>query len=280
MSKSKTPEELAKQYGIPMNYSLNINPAFIESIKKQPKVETPVKVEKPVKVEFDYKKIVIKNPIIVFQENNRLTPDGDIGPVTMRAMRIAWNKTHIQVAHLLGQASHESANFTRLVENTNYSAQGMANTWPTRFAVNPRDKIKQPNALALNLHRNSEAIANNVYANRMGNGSVESGDGSLHRGYGVLQLTGKDNQRKFSEYVKDPAILKYPILIASKYALESAIFFFDRNNLWRFATDTSTDSIDKVSDGVNRGNPYASGYAIGFDERKSETLHFASIKEI
>jgi predicted chitinase len=45
----------------------------------------------------------------------------------MRAMRIAWNKTHIQVAHLLGhQASHESANFTRLVENTN-SAQGMAN---------------------------------------------------------------------------------------------------------------------------------------------------------
>jgi hypothetical protein len=52
---------------------------------------------------------------------------------------------------------------------------------------------------------------------------------------------------------------------------------FDRNNLWRF-TDISTDSIDKVSD--NRGNPYASGYAIGFDERKSETLHFASIKEI
>jgi putative chitinase len=197
----------------------------------------------------------------------------------MRAMRIAWNKTHIQVAHLLGQASHESANFTRLVENTNYSAQGMANTWPTRFAINSKAKIKEPNALALSLHRNSEAIANNVYANRMGNGSVESGDGSLHRGYGVIQLTGKDNQRKFSEYVKDPNIIKYPILIASKYALESALFFFDRNNLWRFATDISTDSIDKVSDGVNRGNPYASGYAIGFDERKSETLHFASIKK-
>jgi putative chitinase len=74
------------------------------------------------------------------------------------------------------------ANFTRLVENTNYSAQGMANTWPTRFAVNSNAKIKEPNALALSLHRNS-AIANNVYANRMGNGSVESGDGSLHRGY-------------------------------------------------------------------------------------------------
>jgi putative chitinase len=77
----------------------------------------------------------------------------------MRAMRIAWNKTHIQVAHLLGQSSHESANFTRLVENTNYSAQGMANTWPTRFAINSKAKIKEPNALALSLHRNSEAIA-------------------------------------------------------------------------------------------------------------------------
>jgi hypothetical protein len=52
---------------------------------------------------------------------------------------------------------------------------------------------------------------------------------------------------------------------------------FDRNNLWRFATYLSTDSIDSID---NRGNPYASGYAIGFDERKSETLHFASIKEI
>jgi putative chitinase len=49
--------------------------------------------------------------------------------------------------------------------------------WPTRFAINSNAKIKEPNALALSLHRNSEAIANNVYANRMGNGSVESGDG-------------------------------------------------------------------------------------------------------
>jgi hypothetical protein len=60
--------------------------------------------------------------------------------------------------------------------------------------------------------------------------------------------------------LKDPTNLKYPILIASKYALESALFFFDRNNLWRFATDTSA-LILLICDGVNRGNPYASGYA-------------------
>jgi putative chitinase len=98
-------------------------------------------------------------------------------------------KTHIQVAHLLGQASHESANFTRLVENIILHKEWLIHGQQD-LLVNSKAKIKEPNALALSLHRNSEAIANNVYANRMGNGSVESGDGSLHRGYGV-QLTGR-----------------------------------------------------------------------------------------
>jgi hypothetical protein len=98
-----------------------------------------------------------------------------------------------------------------------------------------------------------------------------SGDGSLHP-RNVGSSVNWKTIRKVCEYVKDPNIIKYPILIASKCIRKCSILF-DRNNLWRFATDISTDSIDKVSDGVNRGNPYASGYAIGFDERKSETLH-------
>jgi predicted chitinase len=68
-------------------------------------------------------------------------------PVTMRAMRIAWNKTQYVVIYLV---NHMRANFTRLVENTNYSAQGM-DTWPTRFAVNSNAKIKEPNQ-CISLH--------------------------------------------------------------------------------------------------------------------------------
>jgi predicted chitinase len=78
-------------------------------------------------------------------------------------MRIAWNKTHIQVAHLLGQASHESANFTRLVENIILHKEWLIHGQQD-LLVNSKAKIKEPNALALSLHRNSEAIANNVYA--------------------------------------------------------------------------------------------------------------------
>jgi murein L,D-transpeptidase YcbB/YkuD len=103
---------------------IHSNKSFIESIKKKT-LETPFKVETPVKVEFDYK-IVIKNPIIIFQENNGLTPDGDIGPVTIEQCVLHWTK-RIQVVLLLIWVT----SFTRLVENTNYSAQGMANTWPT-----------------------------------------------------------------------------------------------------------------------------------------------------
>lgn len=220
----------------------------------------------------------MKNPIIVFQEKNGLVADGSIGPLTMKTMCTKWNKTHTQVSHFLGQTSHESADFTRLIENLNYSAQGLANTFPTRYAVDYRAKIKIPNALALKLANNKIAIANNVYANRMGNGPESSGDGWLHRGYGPIQLTGKANHYAFADYVKDPAIKTNPALIAEKYALESALFFFDKNNIWKYAVDLSDDSIDKVSDAINRGNPFAKGYAIGYKDRKERTLKFSKIK--
>lgn len=95
--------------------------------------------------------------------------------------------TEERISHFLAQVAHESAGFTRISENLNYSAEGLAATWPRRF----RGGDGKPNALAEILHRKPELIANEVYANRMGN--TQPGDGWKYRGRGLIQLTGKSN---------------------------------------------------------------------------------------
>lgn len=137
---------------------------------------------------------------------------------------------------LVAQMAHESGNFTRYTENLNYSASGLASTFPSRF----RNKYGYPNALALSVARQPEKIANIVYANRMGNGDVESGDGWRYRGRGAVQLTGKnnyilttrDNETWFPEdcvdFVANPELIATP-----KYAVRSAFLFFHRNGIDR-----------------------------------------------
>ena len=106
-----------------------------------------------------------------------------------------------EIASFLANIGVESRGLTRLEESLDYSAKRMAEVWPGRFAVNPKAamKARQPNALAKTLANNPEKLANHVYANRMGNGPPESGDGWRHRGYGPKQLTGKTNHRLFAE---------------------------------------------------------------------------------
>ena len=95
-----------------------------------------------------------------------------------------------QQASFLGQCGHESNGFTALVENLNYKAESLCKVWPKRF---PTLDAAQP------YNRNPEAIANHVYASRMGNGDEESGDGFAFRGRGLIQLTGRDNYRACGE---------------------------------------------------------------------------------
>jgi len=90
-----------------------------------------------------------------------------------------------RIAMFLAQCGHESLNFTVLEENLNYSAKGLNAVFPKYFQRAGRD--------ASLYHRDSERIANVVYADRMGNGDTSSGDGWLHRGRGVIQLTGASN---------------------------------------------------------------------------------------
>jgi len=97
-----------------------------------------------------------------------------------------------RIHFFMAQIGHESGGGASLEEKLSYTAPRMAAVWPNRFAVNPKAKPPQPNALAKKLERNPQALANNVYANRMGNGPEASGDGFRFRGRGLIQLTGRD----------------------------------------------------------------------------------------
>jgi putative chitinase len=92
--------------------------------------------------------------------------------------------TPLRQAAFLAQVFHESGNLNAVEEGLNYSAEALQRTWPSRFDA----------ATAAAYQRKPEKIANKVYANRMGNRDEASGDGWKHRGAGLIQLTGKDNQ--------------------------------------------------------------------------------------
>ena len=154
------------------------------------------------------------------------------------------------VAALLAQGAHESGGFTHLVENLNYSAQGLANTWPGRFAVVPKAAIKKPNNLALSIARKPELIANNVYANRLGNGSVASGDGWRRRGAGLFQLTGVANQDEFGHAIGMASADVPAYLLTVEGAARSACWFFMRHGLIDLA---KTPGIQDETKAINGG---------------------------
>ena len=109
--------------------------------------------------------------------------------LSQAAHRYQIDATPRRLAAWLATIAHESARLTSVVENLNYSAQGLAQTWPSRYA----DMAGQPTRLALDIARIPPAIANLTYAGRLGNGSAGSGDGWRYRGRGLIQITGRAN---------------------------------------------------------------------------------------
>lgn len=148
----------------------------------------------------------------------------------------------LRLSHFLSQCAHESGNFTALRENLNYSSDGLLKIFPKYF----KDK-----ATADAYARKPEKIANRVYASRMGNGDEASGDGFNFRGRGYIQLTGKDNYKQFGAFVGED-LLANSDLVASKYPLTSAAFFFNKNGLW--AICDKGDSVDVVTQVTKRVN--------------------------
>lgn len=170
-------------------------------------------------------------------------PDGVIAQIPATAAEFGIT-TNLRLAHFLAQCALESTGFKATVENLNYSAQRIPKVFGKYFkGIDPTPYAHNP-----------QKLGSRVYANRMGNGNEASGDGFKFRGRGYIQLTGKNNYARFSTFVGEDCVAD-PDLVATKYPLASAAFYFNSNKIWKIC-DQGADpaTVKKVSAAVN-GNP-------------------------
>jgi putative chitinase len=188
-------------------------------------------------------------------------PDSVIAQIPDTAAK--FNITNsLRLAHFLSQCGHESGGFKAVSENLNYSAKGLVGTFGKYFN----------STTAAQYERKPEMIASRVYASRMGNGDETSKEGYKFRGRGYIQLTGKSNYTGFTKFIGEDCVSN-PDLVANKYPLASAAFFFDSNKLWSICdkgADTAT--VTAVTKRVNGGT-------IGLDDRiKHFNEYYALLK--
>ena len=169
-------------------------------------------------------------------------PDAVIAQIPDAAKK--FNITNpLRLAHFLAQCGHESAGFKAIQENLNYSADGLKKIFPKYF----------PGNLAEGYAKNPEKIASKVYGSRMCNGDETTKEGYKFRGRGFIQLTGKDNYTKFAKFIGEDTVGN-PDLVATKYPLASAAFFFDSNKLWDICDKGADDAtVTAVTKRVNGG---------------------------
>jgi len=198
------------------------------------------------------------NALQKLQEKIGCTPDGSFGPATLKAAMTYFRMTPERAAHFFGQTSHETGGYRLFTENLNYSATGLKGTFGKYF----------PDNLSESYARQPIKIASRVYANRMGNGDEASQDGWKFKGGGALQTTGKANYQAFANSINKPEIMTNPELVASDYAFEAAIFFFEKNKLWAICDKGVNDTTilaltKKINGGTN-----------GLDDRSSLTKRY------
>ena len=192
---------------------------------------------------LDQLKQMVKNPYIDhwYEALEQLLPDYDIN-------------TPLRVAHFIAQCAHESGNFVFIKENLNYRAASLRKVFPKYF---PDD------AIAARYANKPEMIANRVYANRMGNGPEESGDGYRYCGRGLIQLTGKDNYTFFAGSIGVSVEEAAEYLATFEGAAQSACWFWEQNNLNRFADANDVKGLTRAING---------GF-IGLEDRIKHTEH-------
>ena len=170
-------------------------------------------------------------------------PDAVIQMIPDTAAKFQIN-TPLRLAHFLAQCGHESGGFKATQENLNYSAKGLNGIFKKYFPTLES---------ALPYERKPEKIASKVYGGRMGNGPESSGEGYKFRGRGYIQLTGKENYTAFGKAIGED-ILSNPDVVASKYALLSAAWFFSKNGLHKMADGGATDAVvTSITKRVNGG---------------------------
>ena len=161
-------------------------------------------------------------------------------PETAKKFNITNN---LRLAHFLAQCGHESGGFKAVSENLNYSADGLKKIFGKYFPGNLNESYA----------RQPEKIAARVYASRMGHGDETTKEGFKFRGRGYIQLTGKSNYTNFTKFIGEDCVSN-PDLVATKYPLASAGFFFDSNKLWSICDKGADDAtVTAVTKRVNGG---------------------------
>ena len=205
---------------------------------------------------------------ITVQQLLQILPNaGQVAGVFVPVLNTAMSRYQIvgtnRIAAFIAQVGHESGHLTRLEENLNYGADGLANTWPSRYAeldgkgtyvkVQAAGKTRyKPNTLALSVDRKPEQIANIAYGNRMGN--VAPGDGWKYRGRGLIQITGKNNYRACGEALGLDLIEQPELLEKPQHACMSAAWFWAINGLSTLADAGKFDAItQRINGGQNGG---------------------------
>lgn len=161
----------------------------------------------------------------------------------------------LRLAHFLSQCHHESGGFKKVEENLKYSDVNRIALIFRKDVDTDDDRVVEPHEIefAKRYVNNPEALANFVYANQNGNGDESSGDGWKYKGRGYLQLTGKENYTKLGIFLQQ-GLLSEPDLVATKYALTSAAWFFHVNGVNRLSDlGTSNAAVTAVTKKVNGG---------------------------
>jgi putative chitinase len=180
--------------------------------------------------------------------------DGAFGPGTLKAACARFKLNKNRAAHFFAQTAHESGNFKAFSENLNYGAKGLRGIFGKYF---PTD------AMARAYERQPQKIANRVYANRMGNGPEESGDGFRYCGRGLIQLTGKSNYSNFADSIETPVEETSAYLETFEGAVQSACWFWETNNLNQYADNNDILTMTKR---INGGT-------IGLEDRMKHYAH-------
>lgn len=165
-----------------------------------------------------------------------------VGPLQEACARFEIN-TIRRIAAFIGNLAHESGFKVGARENMNYSAKRLAEVWPSRF--------RGPNALARSLDRKPELIANHVYANRMGNGGPQTGDGFKFRGNGPIQLTGRANHTAFAKAMNMTVDEATAWIGTVEGGVMSAAWFWEENDINRLAdTPGVEDEVRRINGGT------------------------------
>jgi len=178
----------------------------------------------------------------------------DIDPKWEEPLQAAFDKYEINTpkrqAAFIGQCAHESGNFKTLEENLNYRPETLVKTWPSRFPdLVTADKFAH----------NPQALANKVYAGRLGNN--QENDGWKYHGRGLIQLTGRENYERCGSAIGVDLINEPSLLVEPNYAVLSAAWFWNKKGLNELADQQEHGQITKR---INGGT-------LGLDDRIAKT---------